>query len=270
MTNIRSIVYPLIPPNYCEINREERNYTAIFFAALCNRINAKKFLALCGYYEEPGPEFGVYFEYAYLRDLWSRIKQEETKKEIIREHLQISGIDKILSLSVTHINRLFGVSGTPSDQFIQYSGKWAIVKYHEHFPDNTDFLNICKFKWSFNIKPDIVIHLDKERAICIEAKYESDEGSYPISEHEKKIFRDREIPFVRQTELQKYMMVDLLGIETDFRFLGFKKSTSNTHKAMTWAEAFGCMNLNYLPDFAKEMVKRISANEEQARLDSCF
>ena len=78
------------------------------------------------------------------------------------------------------------------------------------------------------------------------------------------------MPFVKQTELQKYMMVNLLGIETDFRFLVFNKKTSATHQVMTWAEAFGCMNLKYLPDFTKEMVKRISANEEQARLDSCF
>lgn len=227
-------------------------------------------MALCDLYEEPGLEFGVYFEYAYLRDLWSIIKQEGTKKEIIRRHLQIKGIDEILDFPTIHINKLFGVDGIPSDQFIQYPGKWSIVKNHEHFPDKSDFLNICRFKWSFNIKPDIVIHLDKERAICIEAKYESVEGTYPVSEYEKKIFRDRGIPFVRQTKLQKYMMDELLGIETDFRFLLLKKSAGNTHKEMTWAESFGCMNLNYLPDFAKEMVNRIIKNEEQTRLDSFF
>lgn len=144
------------------------------------------------------------------------------------------------------------------------------MNYNENFPDKDDFLKICRFKWSFNIKPDIVIHLDKERAICIEAKYESGEGSYPASDAEKKIFKERKIIPVKQIELQKYMMEELLGLKTDFQLLVFNKNASDTHQTLSWAEAFGCMKVNYLPDFAKEMVNRITANVEQARLDSCF
>jgi hypothetical protein len=32
-----------------------------------------------------GPEFGIYFEYSYLRDLWKKIKSNDVKKEIIRQ-----------------------------------------------------------------------------------------------------------------------------------------------------------------------------------------
>lgn len=254
--NIREITQR--SPNYFEINREERNYAAIFFAALCRSGNVEKFLHFCGIKSEPKPDFGIYFEYAYLRDLWSKIDNEEVKKEIIRQNLSINGIDDILRLPLVGINQKFGVSGEASAEFLQYPGKWAIVKYNEKFPDNDDFLKICRFKWSFNIKPDIVIHLDKNHAVCIEAKYESGEGFYPSSEGEKSIFNRRGLKYVGQMELQKYMMEDLLGVKTEFMFLVSKKEKSETHKVVSWAEAFGCLDMDGMPNFALQMVKKIS------------
>ena len=245
-------------PRYSEINREERNYAAIFFAALCKHGNTERFLEYCGIETTLGADFGIYFEYAYLRDLWSRIDSESIKKDIIRHQLKIDGIDAILDLPSVEINRKFGVGGQPSGDFVQYPGKWSIAKYNKNFPVNEDFLKICRFKWSFNIKPDIVIHLDKDKAICIEAKYVSGEGLYPSSEDDKAIFRVRDIPYVKQMELQKYMMEELLGVKTDFRFLVFKKDKSETHKVVSWAEAFGCLDLEEMPLFAVEMAKRIS------------
>ena len=229
--NVREIAK--LTPNYCEINREERNYTAIFFAALCKPGNAERFLNHCGFEAKLGANFGSYFEYAYLRDLWSKIDSQATKKEIIRRQLKLNGIDAILNLPIVEINRKFGVAGQPSEEFVQSPGRWAIVKYNKNFPDNEDFLKICRFKWSFNIKPDIVIHLDKDRAICIEAKYEAGEGSYPASNADKAIFKERGIPYVGQMELQKYMMEELLGVKTDFMFLVFKKEKSETHKVVS-------------------------------------
>lgn len=246
-------------PNYFEINREERNYAAILFAALCKPLNTEKFLKYCGFEGQLGPDSGIYFEYAYLRDLWSKIKVEGVKKEIIRQHLKIKGIDEVLNLPVMEINYKFGVGGQPSENYIQYPGKWAIVKYEKNFQDNADFLKVCRFKWSFNIKPDIVIHLDKDRAVCIEAKYESGEGSYPASDIEKMIFKKRGIPYVGQMELQKYMMEELLGVKTDFIFLVFWKEKSVTHKVLSWAETFRSLDMGDMPPFAIEMVKRISA-----------
>jgi hypothetical protein len=254
--NIREIAQ--FTPNYFEINREERNYAAIFFATLCLSGNVEKFLHYIGIEISPGPDFGIYFEYAYLRDLWSKIDNEEVKKEIIRQNLSINGIKDILQLSLAGINQKFGVSGETSAQFLQYPGKWAIVKYNENFPDNDDFLKICRFKWSFNIKPDIVIHLDRNYAVCIEAKYESGEGFYPSLEAEKSIFNRRGLKYVGQTELQKYMMEDLLGVETEFMFLVSRKEKSGTHKVVSWAEAFGCLDMNGMPNFALQMVKKIS------------
>ena len=255
--NVRDIVG--LNSNYCEMNREERNYAAVLFAALCRPGNPELFLEYCGFDSKVGADFGIYFEYAFLRDLWSKIGDEETKKRVIRENLSIDGIDEILQLPTIEINRKFGVAGQPSPDQIQFPGKWAIVKYAENFTDSSDFLKICRFKWSFNIKPDIVIHLSKSKAICIEAKYVSGEGSYPASEAEKSIFRNREIKYVGQMDLQKYMMEDLLGIETEFMFLVYKPERSETHKVVSWAEAFEAMNLEDMPAFAVEMARRISS-----------
>ena len=254
--NIRQIIN--FQGNYSRINREERNLSAIFFLALCNSKNAERFLKHFGYSTKIGPDFGIYFEYAFLRDLWNKVNSNQVKKEIIRQHLKIRNIDKILNQPIVDINRFFGVAGTPSKDYLQYPGRWAITKYHAHFPDNDDFIKICRFKWSFNIKPDIVVHLDKNFAICIEAKFESGEGHYPGSSGDKQIFNKRQLTYIGQMELQKYMMEELLGINTDFILLVNKKERSKTHKIVSWKEMFRCLDLGDLPLFAQEMVRSVS------------
>jgi len=254
--NIRQISG--VDSRYAEINREERNYAALFYHALLTENNLEHFLKTCGVSESLGTDFGIYLEYSMLRDIWFKINSENVKKEIIEKKLNIGNVKEVLSRPIVEINRYFGVMGIPSENEIQYPGHWAITKYNKTVQDNDDFYNICKFKWSFNIKPDIVIHLNKDRAICIEAKYESGEGSYPSQEKDKSIFDERKLLRVGQMELQKYMMEDLLGIKTDFVFLVFKKTASKTHKVLTWAEAFQGMELSNLPQFARDMLKNVS------------
>lgn len=254
--NIREIAD--FNPNYFEINREERNYAAILFAGLCIPGNAERFLQHFEFGRSVGPEFGIYFEYAFLRDLWSEIKDEDAKKRILQELLPIGGIDEILQMPFEEINRKFGVAGKPSSSFLQYPGKWSVRKFSQNFEDDDDFLRICQFKWSFNIKPDIVIHLDKNTAICIEAKHTSGEGSYPSSKLEKSIFRERKLNYVGQTELQKYMMENLIGVKSEFVFLVSEHETSPTHKLVTWREAFASIDMSEMPKFAAEMANAIS------------
>jgi len=254
--NIRQIAD--FSPNYFEINREERNYAAIFFTTLCLPGNIERFLNRFDLNGKISNDFGIYFEYSYLRDLWNRISDEDIKKNILKNKLEINEVDEILKQSAYEINAKFGVAGKPSNKYIQFPGNWSISKYDKNFIDNSDFIKICKFKWSFNIKPDIVIHLDKDHAICIEAKYEAVEGSYPVSLAEKKIFSNRGLGYVGQMELQKYMMENLLGINTKFIFLVFKKESSKTHKVISWEEAFGSVDIQSLPQFAKNMVFKIS------------
>lgn len=259
--NIREITN--LKQNYARINREERNYAAIFYAALCKPGNPERLIKKLELECNIDNDFGIYFEYAYLRDLWFNIKGDnnqsnQIKKAIIREKLDISGIDEILELPIPKINETFGVAGEPSGEYIQLPGKWSLRKFNKNFEKSADILNICKFKWSFNIKPDIVIHLSKDHAICIEAKYESGEGSYPSSDIEKSIFNSRGIDYVGQLDLQKYMMENLLGIKTDFLYLVHKTNASKLTKTITWKEAFDSMDISGMPIFARDMIRKIS------------
>ncbi len=249
-----------LDPNYCEINREERNYAAILFTILCKVDNTIKFLNRCGFkIDTLGPDFGIYFEYSFLRDLWFQISDNEIKKEIIKNLLPIKEIDTILSKPIVDINRIFGTSGKPSTEYIESPSNWAITKYSDNF-DDKDFIKVCMFKWSFNIKPDIVIHIDKNTALCIEAKYESGEGQYPSSQKDQVIFSERKMENDRvgQTSLQKYMMEELLGIKTKFIFLVSKRANSDSHEVINWREVFEILDTSELPAFAKQMIMNIS------------
>jgi len=142
-----------------------------------------------------------------------------------------------------------------------FPGNWAITKYDSSFESNKDFLSTCIFKWSFNIKPDIVIHTDVERAICIEAKYGSGEGQYPGTEHDKRVFRRRNMNFVKQTSLQRHMMTELLGVETQFLFLVKNDSGgSDTHRTISWRRAFSCMKIENCPPFAADMLANLGVS----------
>ena len=78
---------------------------------------------------------------------------------------------------------------------------------------------------------------------------------------EKMIFQERGLKYVGQMDLQKYMMEDLLGVKTDFMFLVYKKEKSETHKVVSWAEAFGAIDMDGMPEFATKMADNISRAE---------
>jgi len=264
MENIRQIAK--LNPRYSEIVREERNYAAVLYHALMDRDNLRTFLSQIGITDGVTEDFGVYFEYSMLRDLWNQIDDNAidanaVKRDIIRGFLRMDGIADILQKDVYEINRFFGVAGNPSRDCIQYPGRWAMAKYDPNIPDtdNEGFLRTCRFKWAFNIKPDLVIHLSKDRAVCIEAKYESGEGSYPGSEREKAIFKRRGLPGVGQLDIQRYMMTELLGIQTDFVYLVFDGSTppQNGVLTITWREAFLHINTSGYASFLRDMLRNV-------------
>jgi hypothetical protein len=65
-----------------------------------------------------------------------------------------------------------------------------------------------KLKWSFRIKPDIVIVMPGQKPLCIEAKLLSPEGHYPTMKAEAVLFDAHfQIPNhrVRQLELQEFL-----------------------------------------------------------------
>ena len=264
---------------------------------LCKPSYLKNFLEELDLETEIGDDFGIYFEYAYLRDFWryldsahsnpeqaaeaniseiNRIKSEFIQK-LLANH---ATINKIFSDTddVKEINKALGVGGPLSKKYIQSPGRWSIAKldankYFKGTENDEIFLKLCMFKWAFNIKPDIVIHIDKSTAICIETKYESGESQYPTSKTEVDIFNrrwkdkveptpfERDIftnltrPRIKQMQLQKYLMEDLLGIKTKFVLVGPENFKSVAYKYKGWSDVFTDTALADMPQFVCEMAK---------------
>ncbi len=250
---------------YFEINREERNYAAIFYHTLLINNNLTKFFEFLEYDKSLNlEEVSIYFEYSFLRDLWAEIKEADRdktnkkKRDFILNFLDISNKEFLNSRSVFEFNEYFGAVPKPSHDYIQSPSNWSIKKYNENIKDNTDFLNITKFKWCFNAKPDIVLHTSKATAICIEAKYESGEGLYPSKPDEIETFNKRGLKKVAQTELQKMILEDLLGYDTKFYYLVKNKTVESTSaETITWKEIFSQFDLTNCPIFIIKWIEAI-------------
>ena len=131
-------------PNYFDINREERNYAAILYASLCKPSNLELFLKDLGCETEMGEDFGIYFEYAYLRDFWNSIdgkvantelnteekihEANRKKGELIQKLLELDEINEIFKSpdDIKKINDALGAGANFSKIFIQSPGRWSI------------------------------------------------------------------------------------------------------------------------------------------------
>lgn len=258
MKNIRSFLN--WDGGYHKINREERNLAAILYHLLLIENNFERFLELIEC-EFPivQSEKSIYFEYSYLRDLWHNARGgNRVKRDLILNFLQPENLTELKQMSTLQFNTYFGVVPTPSAHYIQSPGKWSIERYRHNILDKEEFFKVCKFKWAFNVKPDIVIHTSHNTAICIECKFDSTEGVYPTKPSEVKEFKQKGLLSVTQTSLQKYLMEELLGINTQFIFLVQKKgSKSETHTTLLWKEAFSSLKMNNSPQFIREWVARL-------------
>lgn len=245
---------------YHAICREERNVAAIFYHLLLQGTNLRRFLDRVGSkLPMRADETAIYFEYAYLRDLWNaRVRDVETARALILDLLAPPNADELRGMSVVELNEFFGAVPVASREYIQMPGKWSIERFAPHILDDDAFLRTCRFKWAFNAKPDIVIHTTHDAALCVEAKVESGEGQYPTKPSEIAEFNRRGIPLQGQTDLQTYILRELLGIDAEFVFLVAKASArSETHRTITWAEAFGALDTSGCPPFIERWIARI-------------
>ncbi|QIK67293.1 hypothetical protein G7072_13875 [Nocardioides sp. HDW12B] len=245
---------------YWAINREERQYAAILYHLLLNGDNLPRFLELIDCPYKVDETWSAYVEYAYLRDAWDKIGNDNDKKrKLISALLNTHDVSSLESASVQEWNEHFGV-GTPvaSTAHVQSPSRWSLAKFDANVADNDDFLATCQFKWAFNIKPDIVIHTDNDHAVVIEAKCTAGEGSYPSTTPEKDIFKRRGLPYVRQTDVQQYLFKEILGIEAVFRYV-VKAGTASTpsYQTVLWKDAFAALEHTGAPTFLTAWLRKL-------------
>jgi hypothetical protein len=244
---------------YHAINREERNLAALLYHALLLPGNLERFLRVieCPFALRED-EAAVYFEYALLRDLWhTEVRgNEAAARRVIEECLAPPPEVGLGAMSIEELNRFFG---TTSSKYIRNPGTWSGRRFMREIADDAFFLSVCRFKWCFNTKPDLVIQLGPDEVVCIEAKLESAEGSYPTHPKEKREFARRGLTRVGQMELQRHLFEELLGMKTQLVFLvaDGAKGSSSTHERLTWREAFDAMDLTGAPTWVHAWVARV-------------
>lgn len=192
----------------------------------------------------------VYIEFAFLRDRWNQFSADpvpdlatrnKAKREFLLEMLTRVDTLKKLELQnpfpaeVDRFNACFmGSAGPQVKHDIASPALWNVgALYRLAGLDRgvTEerkgvFRDLCKFKWSFRIKPDLVIVFPGLEPICVEGKLESGEGRYPTKPSETKLFdyvfmgADQR---VRQVELQDFMFRVLLGCGSRLLFIAQKE-----------------------------------------------
>ena|ERR1700722_17748943 len=272
--NLRNLINTSSAPErpYYEFNREERHLAGILFFILNQPGILERALTVldCSWKINP-KQFGIYLEYSYARDLWHAMNTKpidlpavnRRKSEAILQLLATAGEPVISAFSPVHhdvstrdFNAFFVDEHRASREYIQSPANWNLKRLAENIPDNNEALAAaCRLKWAFRVKPDLVINIDNQHALCLELKLESIEGTYPASGAERKLLRDRKmygsgLTFpMQQTKLQRFLMKEILGLECLSRFI--TRSGTVKPECISWSELLD--SLNPLPDLPAYM-----------------
>ncbi|WP_370323781.1 hypothetical protein [Euzebya sp.] len=252
---------------YSAFNREERNAVATLYALLFHRDNLAEFGDLFGTggltFDDVDTE--VFVEFAYLRDLWHQHPELETRRRIILAAVQPDDAAELETCDPRTFNRRFGVAGPISSDHIQSPQRWGVTQLHETLRldtgeplSNSELLDACRFKWSFNIKPDLVVLYGRNRALCVEAKLESGISSYPTTAAEKSIFDERGLDRVSQLDVQRHMFDRLLERRTTYGLLS--RTGTAPHPALTgvsWARLLTALDASGMPPFIQRWVTQM-------------
>ncbi len=282
------------PPFYSFL-REERQFCAVLAHLLMQRgDNLKTFVELLNQRPAMGSplpidnleEAEVYIEYAYLRDLWdgfgvrpnrTRPEANGLKRAFIQNAFADLGLCDGLPIDWSAPPQAFNdnfISGHKIKLDIASPHHWSVSRLHELAGNSPDFFRaLCKFKWSFNIKPDLVIAVPGSWTLCIEAKLESREGFYPTGTSEIKIFDERfgaRKGRIRQFELQAFMFRELLHVEAQQVVIARDISEgkqeagkdANVTPVLIWTDVFSHMDLDGSLPFVRRLVNENSTIRE--------
>ena len=248
----------LIDRGFYRFVREERHFcTILVHLLLAKNGNLEAFLNLANLKLGGTPlktadaeDAEIYTEFSMLRDSWNALgRDNDAKRARILDLLSRAGFAGHIELpeSVPELNEFFiGPRGARIVRDVAYPGSWSVSTLADRFRDKPgDFHDLCRFKWAFNIKPDIVVLIPGSNSLCIEAKLESREGQYPASSTDRAVFDTmfgKGQRRVKQVELQRFMFQKLLGVSCEFLTLGVRRVTSpddpNQTPVLTWIEAF--------------------------------
>jgi hypothetical protein len=261
---------------FSESVREERLFCAILFHLLLeNNANLTTFVDLInGQLPEDKrlPQFGddasVYVEFTYLRDSWYALRHNnDGKRAVIFELFSRSPIlSQLASASFpaaadcgSFNERFMGSRGARIRADIAYPGQWPVNALRDGFSDPEVFRELCRLKWAFNIKPDLVVLGAGSKPVCVEAKLESREGSYPTGNEECAIFDQLFGPGqrrVKQVELQQFMFETLIGVECQPVVVG--RSPINGEDAipfLSWKNLFASLDLGGSRPFVRRLTR---------------
>ena len=235
---------------YVDICREERNFAAMLYHLLLDKDRLKAFLELVGDSTSSIDDVRIYFEYAHLRDLWAAVAAEAKRerktanlndryRKIILRLFCGSTESNQLPTDCKEFNEFFiGKGAKASAQQIQSPSRWQKSQFDTWCKEPFDRKfaeRACMLNWAFNAKPDLVLHLGDNRAICIEAKLESKIDEYSIKPARSDRFS------MKQTEIQKFIIKDLLGYETRLVVIEKKPNAAKSREVWShyaWKDVF--------------------------------
>ncbi|TPG57829.1 hypothetical protein EAH89_10460 [Roseomonas nepalensis] len=273
---------------YFLFNREERHLAGVLFHLLCLGDNADRLCSrLCPNWPVRKEEFGVYLEYSYFRDAWDEIGRRvpdpnARKREILLVMLAAFGgrpelvAALALSTGVEEFNRRF-VRHRPSKTDIQSPATWQVGTFGIEGSGFTpeDLLALCKLKWAFRAKPDVVVQPSLGRAICLELKLESGKASYPATGAEIRLLRERglydegsaerRLP-MRQTKLQRLAMEHLFGAgNVALVFITRDGPRGEEREHLSWRSLIEMLEIpTGLPQFAQAAIDRCCPLNKEA------
>jgi hypothetical protein len=211
-------------------------------------------------------EAQIYLEFTFLRDYWNSLERNnDAKRRLILALLsKVDGLghyrDEDFPSAIPEFNEFFmSPHGGRIKHEIVYPGQWSVTTLSERFGRKPqEFRDFCRFKWAFNIKPDMVILLPESSPLCIEAKLESKEGQYPTTKRECEIF-DRLFGagegHVRQIKLQQFMFGCLLDAPCQSVLIAASKERGTEVPFISWQEVFKELDLGSSIGYIRRLVE---------------
>jgi hypothetical protein len=298
---------PLFRPAepYLRFVREERHFCAVLAHLLvADSENVQRLLTLI---RERLQEYGlpslpdtsaaavehaeIYLEFAFLRDRWNQFDLGQGERPTERNARKcallfalfgrVRRLDTLKSAmlmsEVAEFNaRFMGPSGLRVRQDIASPALWRVPALLDLAGSIASgdperkllFRDLCRFKWAFRIKPDMVVVVPGVQPLCVEAKLMSPERRYPTDPKETRLFDALFEPpenRVRQIELQDFLFRVLLGVEAQKVLIsqghGMVRMPGEDGRqlaipALSWRQVFdrldGSSSVPYVASFLRE------------------